>query len=87
MPHSGYPSYTSMLISGKSNLSQLRTCLDAAHNFLIDPKQAQNIFEDQIRIIDKHWDAVCDEAELSVVDRNLLWKRQFLNSWSIDVNS
>ena len=76
-----------MLISGNNNLSQLKTCLDAVRNFLIDPKEAQNIFYDQIRLIEKYWESVCDEAELSVVERNLLWKRQFLNLWSTDFSS
>ncbi len=71
-----------MMISGTNNLSQLQTCLNAAHNFLLDPNEAQNIFTNQIRLIEHHWDEICDEVELSIVDRNLLWRRQFLNSWS-----
>ncbi|MCZ8344762.1 MAG: hypothetical protein O9301_17135 [Leptospira sp.] len=38
----------------------------------------------QIHTIEKKWKSVCDEAELSQVDRNLLWKRQFLNPYSMD---
>ncbi len=31
----------------------------------------------------EHWDSVCDEAQLSEVDKNLLWGRQFFNPFSI----
>ena len=31
-----------------------------------------------------HWDDVCDVAELSEADRNLLWRRQFLNSYAFE---
>lgn len=34
--------------------------------------------------IEKKWKTVCEEAELSQVDRNLLWKRQFLNPFSLE---
>jgi serine/threonine-protein kinase HipA len=32
-----------------------------------------------------HWDAVCDEAGLTAVDKALLWKRQFLNPFAFEV--
>ena len=32
--------------------------------------------------IQSNWDKVCEEAELSSVDKNVLWERQFLNSFS-----
>jgi serine/threonine-protein kinase HipA len=76
-----------MLISGTNNLSQLQTCLDSAHNFLLSKEDAKSIFKSQIALIEKHLDAICDEAELSIVDRNLLWRRQFLNAWSIEFSS
>jgi len=76
-----------MLISGINNLSQLQTCLDSAHNFLLSKEDAISIFNSQITLIEKHWDMVCDEAELSIIDRNLLWRRQFLNAWSIEFSS
>ncbi len=68
-----------MLISGNNNLSQLKTCLETAHNFLLSKDEAISIFEHQKEAIEKHWDKVCDEASLSEIDRKLLWGRQFLN--------
>ena len=72
-----------MLIYGNNNLSQLKNCLATAHNFLLSKAEARAIFELQIAAIEDNWNAVCDEAQLSEVDRALLWKRQFLNPFSL----
>ena len=37
---------------------------------------------EQVRTIKQRWPAVCDEAKLSKVDRNFLWRRQFLNPYA-----
>jgi serine/threonine-protein kinase HipA len=71
-----------MLISGNNNLSQLKTCLETAHHFLLSAEDARAIFTHLIETIEQHWDSVCDEAEISGVDKNLLWNRQFLNPYS-----
>ena len=68
-----------MLIHGSNNLSQLQSCLDTAHNFHLSQSEAIDIIEHQKGVIESQWDAVCDEAELSEIDKRLLWERQFLN--------
>ena len=73
-----------MLISGDNNLSQLKTCLDTAHNFLFSKEQACEIFGNLTAAIEQHWEAVCEEAELNQVDKKLLWRRQFLNPYSVE---
>lgn len=72
-----------MLIIGNNNMSQLATCLKAAHNFLLSPDEANAIIENQIQTITDNWDSVCAEAELSEVDKRLFWNRQFLNPYSM----
>jgi serine/threonine-protein kinase HipA len=72
-----------MRISGDNNLSQLKTCLETAHNFLLSPSEAREIFDHMITVIETHWEAVCEEAELSESDKNLFWQRQFLNPYSV----
>ncbi len=73
-----------MLISGDNNLSQLKTCLETAHNFLLSKDEVREIFGNLIAAIEQHWDAVCEEAELNEVDKKLLWRRQFLNPFSVE---
>jgi serine/threonine-protein kinase HipA len=74
-----------MRIYGENNLSRLKSCLETAHNFFITEKEARNIFHSQIAAIEQHWRAVCNEAELNEVDKQLLWKRQFLNPYSVEL--
>jgi len=80
---SGYEASQAMLISGRNNLSQLKTCLKSAHNFLISEEEARSIFKDMIEIIERNWSSVCEEAELNETDKRLLWKRAFLNPYSL----
>lgn len=72
-----------MLIAGNNKMSQLATCLQTAHNFLLSQEEAKAIFEYQIEIIKDNFDAVCAEAELSEIDKRLFWHRQFLNPFSL----
>ena len=73
-----------MLIAGNNNLSRLKTCIDTAPNFLLPADDARAIFRHLTDTIEQHWDAVCEEAELSTVDKQLLWQRQFLNPYSTE---
>ena len=72
-----------MQISGNNNLSQLKSCLETAHNFLLSEAEARSIFEELTAAIEQQWDTVCEEAGLSEVDKRLLWGRQFLNPYSM----
>lgn len=68
-----------MLIHGENRLSRLAVCIAAAPQFLLAEDEARAIINRQIEGIKEHWDAVCDQAGLSAVDRGMLWGRQFLN--------
>lgn len=72
-----------MLISGNNNLSQLKLCLETAKHFLLSDDDARAIFSHLAETIKKNWQMICDEADLSKVDKSLLWGRQFLNPYSI----
>jgi serine/threonine-protein kinase HipA len=73
-----------MRILGENKFSQLKVCRDAAHNFLLSENEATAIFDHQIETIERHWLEVCDDAELSEVDRKLFWKRMFLNPFAFE---
>lgn len=71
-----------MLIHGDDRMSRIGSCLNAAHHFLLSEKQAIEMIEAQMRVVAAHWDDVCAEANLSEVDRNLFWGRQFFNPYA-----
>lgn len=73
-----------MLIAGNDRMSRLQTCLASAHHFLLKEAEAVSIIERQVQLITEHWDAVCEEAELSQIDKNLFWGRQFLNPFAFE---
>jgi len=73
-----------MRINGNDNLSRLSTCLQAAHHFFLSEPEALHIMEQQLQAIAGQWQAVCDEADLSVTDRRFLWGRAFLNPFAFD---
>ncbi len=74
-----------MLISANNNLSQLKTCLAAAYRFQLSEDDAYAIFAHLKSTIEENWHAICEEAGLSEVDKNLLWGRQFLNPYSTEL--
>lgn len=80
----GHEASQAMLIAGDNRMSRISSCMDAAANFLLSRKEAIDIVESQLRCIIEHWDAVCDEASLSVTDRAFMWRRQFLNPYALE---
>jgi serine/threonine-protein kinase HipA len=73
-----------MLISGDNRWSKLKSCLNAAPHFQLYESESKTIFEKQREAIEANWEKVCDEAKLSTVDKKLLWKRQFLNTFAFE---
>lgn len=76
---SGNEASQAMLINGQDRRSKLSVCLDAAHVFLLSRKEALAVIESQLETINSHWEAVCEEAQLTEMDKKFLWHRQFLN--------
>lgn len=73
-----------MLITGNERWSRIALCLDAAPSFLLSRDDAMAVAEHQITVIRDRWASICAEADLSEVDRNLLWRRQFLNPFAFE---
>lgn len=73
-----------MLIQDDNRFSQLQVCVAAAKQFLLSGVDARAIIDRQKNTLHTHWDAVCVEAELSVVDKALMWERQFMNPFALE---
>jgi serine/threonine-protein kinase HipA len=81
-PRTGNEASQAMLIHGDNRMSQLSVCLAAAPNFLLDTDRAKMIIKRQVQAIRDNWSRLCDEARLTVADRQLFWHRQFLNPFA-----
>jgi serine/threonine-protein kinase HipA len=79
---SGGEATQAMLIMGEQRFSQISLCLKAASLFLLRVDDAVNLISHQIKTIKNFWTEVCDVAALSEVDRNYMWRRQFLNTFA-----
>lgn len=73
-----------MLIAEADNSSRLVTCLKAAPHFLLHREEAAGIVGGQIQCIEENWLVVCDDAAMTEVDRNLLWRNQVFNPFAFE---
>ncbi|WP_148255379.1 type II toxin-antitoxin system HipA family toxin [Aidingimonas lacisalsi] len=73
-----------MLLHDQERRSQLVHCLTAADRLGLSHAHAREIIDHQLTTIREQWGAVCDEADLSPVDRDFLWGRQFLNPFALE---
>jgi serine/threonine-protein kinase HipA len=73
-----------MLLYGSNRFSTLNNCIEAAVHFHLSEEDAKDIITHQIATIEESWDAVCNDADLSEVDRELFWHRQFLNPYAFE---
>lgn len=64
--------------------SQIAGCLKRANLYGLTEREAREIAEHQVEVIRENWGDVCDEAELSEVDRRFFWRRQFLNDYALE---
>jgi serine/threonine-protein kinase HipA len=64
-------------------MSTLRSCIEAAPDFLLSEGEAISIIEQQIVTIAGEWDAICDIAKMTETDRKLFAGRQFLNPFCL----
>lgn len=71
-----------MRIVDNNNRSQLALCLKAAPQFLVSDQDARAVILGQVKTIRAHWERVCDEANVSAVERKVLYGRQFLNPFA-----
>lgn len=73
-----------MRILGANNQSRLAVCLEARTKFLLGEDEALAIIEHQIRTIGKEWAGVCDEAQISTIDKTVLRSTQMLHPYAFD---
>jgi hypothetical protein len=57
-------------------------CAFRPHRSSFGLDEATKLIAGQIKAIKRFWKEICDTAALSEVDRNFLWRRQFLNPFA-----
>jgi serine/threonine-protein kinase HipA len=83
-PRNGREANQAMLVNGEDKRSLVESCRLSASNFLLSDRDARDLINHQVTSITQLWGGICDEAELSKVDRGYLWRRQFLNDYAFE---
>jgi serine/threonine-protein kinase HipA len=78
-PRTGGVATQAMRIVGADASSQLSLCLRVAPQFLLSAREAEDIAVHVVAVVVAAYDAVCDEAGVSDVDRRNWRGRQFLH--------
>jgi len=73
-----------MMIVGNDRSSRLATCLASAKSYFLSEAEARETIAAQVNAMNRNWDAVCDEASLSSIDRALFKGRMFMNSYAFE---
>lgn len=69
-----------MAIQGaEGNFSTLTNALSVCENFQIDKLKAKEIIEKMVYDIELHWPLICEKAEISLMDKEKLWKQSIFN--------
>lgn len=78
----GQEASQAMLISGNDRMSRLATCLKASETFLLTQEEAMAIILGQLAALAEHWEAVCDEVKMPLIERKRLVGGSFLNPFA-----
>jgi serine/threonine-protein kinase HipA len=71
-----------MAINGiEGNYSTLRNVLSISESFQISPSDAENLIEKMLADIEGLWTKVCEEADLQVTEREMLWGKIVFNAF------
>jgi serine/threonine-protein kinase HipA len=82
--HTGRATQAMMIGEDGWKESQVAGCVERAALYQLTQPEAGEIVEHQIEVIERDWSEVCDLAELSEADRQLLWRRQFLHPYALE---
>jgi serine/threonine-protein kinase HipA len=82
---SGGESSQAMIIGEDGfRMSQLAGCVARAETYLLSERDAREIIDHQIAVIEAEWDDACDVARMTQVDRTYFWRRQVLNPYALE---
>jgi serine/threonine-protein kinase HipA len=84
---SGGEATQAMIIGDESDsfkFSQVAGCVQRAHLYQLTEAEAREIVDRQIEAIEDGWEETCDRAQLPQVERERLWRRQFLHPYALE---
>jgi serine/threonine-protein kinase HipA len=77
---SGREATQAMRIGGiHGNFSTLANILSVCHHFQLTSDAARHLVDQQVEVIQQHWDSACDKAGMTAHERGRLWQRAVFN--------
>jgi serine/threonine-protein kinase HipA len=84
-PRTGGEASQAMDIEGiRGRLSTLDNARSICERFMLSREEATELANRQVRTIEAHWDAVCDDANMAVGERRRLWRGAVLGSFCFE---
>lgn len=83
-PRTGRTATQAMFIYDNNRMSQLKECVHSANQFQLSRKQAIAVIEQIASSIVDHWNNVCEESELSAIDRKIFSTNQFFSPFAFE---
>ncbi|TNF34229.1 MAG: type II toxin-antitoxin system HipA family toxin [Gammaproteobacteria bacterium] len=83
-PRVGQEATQAMSLEGsEGNHSTLTNCLSISNAFQIDKEHATEMIEALVNTVKDNWTSVCDEAEMTEIEKSRLWQRAILNPYCL----
>jgi len=82
--HTGQEATQVMQLGGaEGNHSTLTNVLSICASFQLDEYTARDVINTLLDCVEVNWSVVCDEAEMTDIERNRLWQRAILNPYCL----
>lgn len=83
-PRAGGETRQAMAIGADGfQMSHVAGCVDASSTYRLSEAEARETIDHQIHVIESEWKDVCDRAQLTTIEREYFWRRQFLNPYAV----
>jgi serine/threonine-protein kinase HipA len=65
-------------------LSHLAGCVERASTYMLTEREARELIDHQVEVIEREWTDVSERAAMTEVQRSFFWGRQFLNPYAFE---
>jgi serine/threonine-protein kinase HipA len=84
-PRGGGETSQAMIIGADGfRMSQLAGCVERASTYMLTEREAREVIDQQVDVIEREWGDVCERALMTEVERSFFWRRQFLNPYAFE---
>lgn len=84
-PRGGGETGQAMIIGADGfRLANLAGCVERAPTYMLTEREARELIDHQVDVVEREWDEVSECARMTEVERSFFWRRQFLNPYAFE---